>query len=147
VFDEDDNTITLTPTTKDQMYYEIPVVFVVNASTVVYGKDSTGGEGSVRLYGSEVDAARLVAEVLEDHDFSSGSEATPWLDCWTMPANQDVTGADNRSGTIVYGSDCGFLARLCQDWADAHREGDRNAEHVDTARRLQAYLSRYVFNG
>lgn len=142
--DQHGNTITPSSIEPLSMYYEIPVVFVVDASEPVVGADSRGRFGATVAYGSEAEAAELVCQALQDADFRNGSEATPWLDCWTMPANQDITDADNRSGTIVYGSDCAFLARLCND---ALRTAVLSPGDLERAERLADYLARYAFDG
>lgn len=147
------NSITPTPEDTTHCYYEIPVVFVIDARQTVAVLNN--GEAQYEhVYGSERDAAEMLCDALQEADFRNGSEATPWLDSWSMPANQDVTGADNRSGTIVYGSDCEFLAGLCEVFisqvAAARGRGvitPDQQEQVERASRLQDYLSRYTFDG
>jgi len=140
-------TTRVTPTEPVRTCYEIPVVFVVDAS------DADNNPGS------EADAARIVMDALNNAGVPSGGKP---IDSWHMPANQDIDGGqENRAGTILYGRDCEMvvtvLAFLLNNPSGANLADiikymsvtEGGSEELLTSRmlRVRQHLSQFVFDG
>lgn len=100
--------------------FEIPVVLVM-----------TG-------FDNEYDAAQEACSQMSQ--IETGSDP---VDCWTMPAHLDITGADDRAGTIVYGSDNRLIVKALK----ALNPKDMTDDEKERVGDLIAYLSDYFFNG
>jgi len=140
------HTARVTPTEPIRTCFEIPVVFVVDASDF---------DDKPR---SEADAARIVMDALNNAGVPSGGKP---IDSWHMPANQDIDGGqENRAGTILYGRDCEMVATVLQfllnnpsvsvEDINAHmRVTSRPSEEPLTDRMARVWkdLSQFVFDG